>query len=242
MTSALEEAVSAGVTSINSTAGALAIFRIDSYLVRINVWIPQPEPPIANDVFSSATGVELHDHYFSFITRGLVGPGYQTDIYSLDKRKLKSEVGAIAPIDFIETTSLPSGKMMYWHKGEDVHRVTAPISPSASVNLATLHPKRNGLTHHFDPVKKIVTHMTNGDEDKRGRTAILRIASIFCGDSLSEKYIEVLNGDFDEINRMAAAEAIAQNLPAQDAANILRNFVSDRSKLVADASMKFLSQ
>ena len=242
MTSALERAVNTGVTSIDSTAGSLAVLRTDSYVVRINVWIPQPEPPVINDVFSSAAGVGLHDHYFSFITRGLMGPGYHTDIYSLDHRKLKSEVGAVAPIEYVGSTSLPAGRMMYWHKREDVHRVIPPLSPSASVNLATHRPGQSGVTHHFDSVKKVVTHMSDGDEEKIGRTAILRIASVFCGNSLSEKYVEILNGDFDEINRFTAVEAISQHLPTEDAGNILRNFVNDRSKLVADASLKFLSQ
>jgi hypothetical protein len=76
-----------------------------------------------------------HDHNFDFLTVGWYGPGYNTQIWEYDGPTVKGCVGEKVDMVFLEETSLPPGKVMFYRKGRDIHVQAPPDEMSVSLNL-----------------------------------------------------------------------------------------------------------
>jgi hypothetical protein len=106
-----------------------------SFALRANFW------PAANDsmVHNSGTspffyGVP-HDHNFSFLTVGYVGPGYWSEYYEYDYEEVSGYAGEPVDLRFVEKSRLDEGKVMLYRAHRDVHNQLPADQTSVSVNI-----------------------------------------------------------------------------------------------------------
>src|SRR5262249_58797067 len=95
--------------------------------VRANIWHPRgQEPPTARVAGEMSLYGLPHDHAFSFLTVGYWGPGYRTAIYEYDRQRVVGRIGEAVDLTFLEETTLPIGKVMYYRACPDVHDPASP--------------------------------------------------------------------------------------------------------------------
>ena len=104
------------------------------YALRANFW------PAMNDAVVRAGGTAPffydlpHDHNFSFLTVGYLGPGYWSDYYLFDGDP-HGNPGDPARLVFDERARLEPGKLMLYRAHRDVHVQLPPDSFSVSLNV-----------------------------------------------------------------------------------------------------------
>lgn len=103
------------------------------FALRANFW------PARADAVVRAGGTApffydvAHDHNFSFLTYGYLGPGYWSDYYRCDgAARLPGEA---AELVFEERSRLDPGKTMLYRAHRDVHRQLPPDAFSVSLNV-----------------------------------------------------------------------------------------------------------
>jgi hypothetical protein len=95
------------------------------FAVRAFVWTTQHDP------FHEIP----HDHAFSLMTVGYWGSGYETLIYEYDRQRVVGRRDEPVELRFLERTTLPEGKVMFYRKFRDVHLQQPPRELSVSLNL-----------------------------------------------------------------------------------------------------------
>lgn len=104
------------------------------YLLRANFW------PARDDAVMRASGGAAffydlpHDHNFSFLTYGYLGPGYWSDYYLFDG-DAAALPGDPARLVFDERSRLDQGKLMLYRAHRDVHVQLPPDAFSISLNV-----------------------------------------------------------------------------------------------------------
>jgi hypothetical protein len=105
------------------------------FFLRANLW------PAARDFAYAASGPAAfsyevpHDHNFSFLTVGHLGPGYVSDYYEYDAEAVDGHIGEPLNLTFTERSSLSEGKMMLYRAHRDIHSQLPPDSLSISLNI-----------------------------------------------------------------------------------------------------------
>ena len=105
------------------------------YLLRANFW------PAAGDAVVRASGTApffyemAHDHNFSFLTVGYLGPGYWSDYYEYDVARVSGAVGEHAGLQFVERSRLEPDKLMLYRARRDIHAQFPPDAFSVSLNI-----------------------------------------------------------------------------------------------------------
>jgi len=105
------------------------------YLLRANFW------PARDDAVVRASGTAPffydmpHDHNFSFLTVGYLGPGYWSDYYDYDGGAVLGAAGEHAGLNFVERSRLDPGKLMLYRARRDVHAQLPPDRFSVSLNI-----------------------------------------------------------------------------------------------------------
>src|SRR5687768_9788904 len=93
----------------------------DKFLIRANFW------PGLNDSIVRNSGTDpffygmAHDHNFSFLTVGYLGPGYWSEYYEYEYDEVTGYTGEKVDLRFIEKTKLDLGKVMLYRAHRDVH-------------------------------------------------------------------------------------------------------------------------
>src|SRR3546814_33924 len=64
---------------------------------------------------------KAHDHNFSFLTVGYMGPGYWSEYYEYDYANVAGYVGEKVNLRYIEKSKLDEGKVMLYRIHRDVH-------------------------------------------------------------------------------------------------------------------------
>ena len=107
----------------------------DRFILRANFW-----PALTDSVIKhSGTGPFLygqaHDHNFSFLTVGHLGPGYWSDYYEIDYERITGYAGEQVDLKFVEKACLAPGKVMLYRRHKDVHRQLPAEAMSVSLNI-----------------------------------------------------------------------------------------------------------
>ena len=117
------------------TAQVLMLHKGDGWFLRANIW------PAANDTLLRHNGPGRffygvpHDHNFSFLTVGYLGPGYWSDYYDYDHDALLGVPGERAGLRFVERSALGEGEMLLYRAHRDVHSQHPADTTSISLNL-----------------------------------------------------------------------------------------------------------
>lgn len=105
------------------------------YVLRANFW------PARDDAVVRASGTAPffydlpHDHNFSFLTVGYLGPGYWSDYYDYDVDRVVGLPGEKVDLRFVERSRLEEGKLMLYRARRDVHVQLPADSFSVSLNV-----------------------------------------------------------------------------------------------------------
>ncbi len=76
-----------------------------------------------------------HDHNFSFLTVGYLGPGYWSDYYEYDYGSVIGCPGERVNLRFIEKARLEEGKVMLYRAHRDIHLQLPADAMSVSLNI-----------------------------------------------------------------------------------------------------------
>jgi hypothetical protein len=147
-----------GAGAIDSGYGAQAIVLSPHYsgktggmFLRANIW------PAESDLCFQTSGARSfvygvpHDHNFSFLTCGYIGPGYRSDYYEYDYESVAGYPGEEVGLRFIERSALSEGKLMFYRAHIDIHSQLPPEALSVSLNVMHVDPAQGWFDQYgFD--------------------------------------------------------------------------------------------
>lgn len=111
--------------------------------VRANIWPSQSDLCFKNSGARTFVYGVPHDHNFSFLTCGYLGPGYNSDYYEYDYEDLCGVPGEDARLRFVERAALNQGKLMLYRAHRDVHSQLPAASLSVSLNVMHVDPAQS---------------------------------------------------------------------------------------------------
>jgi hypothetical protein len=109
--------------------------RSTRFSLRANIW------PALTDSIIRHSGTDpffygtAHDHNFSFLTVGYLGPGYWSDYYEYDYGEVVGYPGEKVDLRFIGKSKLDLGKVMLYRAHLDVHNQLPADALSVSLNI-----------------------------------------------------------------------------------------------------------
>ena len=93
----------------------------ENYFIRLNLWFPEKESPVADQIKKYFSIDLLHNHNFPLFTAGLFGPGYTTKLFRWDEVSDDHKVGDQLKIDFTAQPTLSLGSALYIERDADYH-------------------------------------------------------------------------------------------------------------------------
>ncbi|HEY7810159.1 MAG TPA: transposase [Allosphingosinicella sp.] len=185
------------------------------FVLRANFW------PAENDSVYANSGPQPffyglpHDHNFSFLTVGYLGPGYWSDYYEYDYGRVVGCPGEEVDLRFVERSCLSPGKVLLYRKHLDVHSQLPPDSLSVSLNiLAVSAASEFQEQYSFDLASSRVAAMVNPS----ALETFVRLAAVFGGGNgqdLVEDFAERHPSDRIRFAAWRAKAAAAPNVDAR---------------------------
>jgi hypothetical protein len=114
--------------------------RSAKFIMRANFW------PALKDSVVRHSGTDPffygvpHDHNFSFLTVGYLGPGYWSDYYEYDYGDVVGFPGEKVDLRFVEKARLEQGKVMLYRAHKDIHLQLPADAMSVSLNIVETSP------------------------------------------------------------------------------------------------------
>jgi hypothetical protein len=105
------------------------------YLLRANFWPAMKDSVIRHSGTDPFFYGVPHDHNFSFLTVGYLGPGYWSDYYEYDYGAVVGVPGEDVDLKFIEKSKLDEGKVMLYRAHRDIHLQLPADAMSVSLNI-----------------------------------------------------------------------------------------------------------
>lgn len=162
--------------AIDSGYGPQAIVlspRRGSMFLRANIWPAEQDLCFRNSGASTFVYGVPHDHNFSFLTSGYIGPGYRSDYFEYDYEAVSGYPGEKAPLRFVERSALHQGKLMLYRAHVDVHSQLPAESLSVSLNVMHVDPAQCWYDQYgFDLERREVTRVLSPNASE----AFLRVA------------------------------------------------------------------
>src|SRR5437868_2052006 len=123
----------------------------EKYFLRANFW-PSPRDSVFKTSGTSPFFYHVpHDHNFSFLTVGYLGPGYWSDYYEYDYGSVVGYPGESVNLRFVEKSRLEQGKVMLYRAHKDIHLQLPADAMSVSINiLETSHSSVFRDQYQFD--------------------------------------------------------------------------------------------
>jgi hypothetical protein len=150
------------------------------FLIRANFWPSQADSVYANSGPQPFFYGAPHDHNFSFLTVGYLGPGYWSDYYEYEYDKVLGCPGEAVDLRFVERNRLSPGKVMLYRKHRDVHSQLPPDSLSVSLNILAMSAASEFQEQYsFDLARSRIAGILNPS----GLETLVRLASVFGGEN-----------------------------------------------------------
>lgn len=191
------------------SAQTLALGKGKDFFVRANMWVPPAQLGNLWEWESQLFAYSRpHDHNFSFLTVGYVGSGYGTTIYEVDPDNIKGIAGEAVALRFLEHTTLPEGKVMFYRASRDIHNQEPPEEFSISLNLMVVSPEVSTREQYwFDVDQCTIT----GRVQNPGSTRLMlcRLARYVGNDQTSVLLEDIADHHAFPLIRSAAYESLA---------------------------------
>ncbi|MGZ8337382.1 MAG: transposase, partial [Allosphingosinicella sp.] len=95
-----------------------------------------------------------HDHNFSFLTVGYLGPGYWSEYFEYDYEKVVGLPGEKVDLRFTGKSRLETGKVMLYRAHRDVHNQLPADEMSVSINIMEASNRLPFLSQYKFDVQK----------------------------------------------------------------------------------------
>ena len=134
-----------------------------NFLLRANIWPAMGDSIVRNSGADTFFYGKAHDHNFSFLTVGYLGPGYWSEYYEYDYEGVIGHTGEKVDLRFVEKSKLDEGKVMLYRIHRDVHLQLPADEMSVSLNILE-HGTRNHFLDQYafdigkSEVSEILTH------------------------------------------------------------------------------------
>jgi hypothetical protein len=183
------------------------------FILRANMW------PALNDSIVRHSGTDpffygiAHDHNFSFLTVGYLGPGYWSDYYEYDYGEVVGYPGEDVQLRFIERTKLDLGKVMLYRAHRDIHLQLPADAMSVSLNIVeTSHASSFRDQYRFD----IENSKIDGMLTRMSLEPMLALAAHFGGEEGLDLLVNFARGHPSDRIRWCALRARAAAAPTLD--------------------------
>jgi hypothetical protein len=110
------------------------------YALRANFWPALADSVVRNSGTDPFFYGVPHDHNFSFLTVGYLGPGYWSDYYEYDHASVDGYADEPVALRFVEKSRLEQGKVMLYRAHRDVHNQLPADATSISLNILGSSP------------------------------------------------------------------------------------------------------
>jgi hypothetical protein len=148
------------------------------FLVRANFWPAEADSVYANSGPQPFFYGMPHDHNFSFLTVGYLGPGYWSDYYEYEYDRVVGCPDEAVDLQFLERSCLSPGKVLLYRKHRDVHSQLPPDALSVSLNILALSPASEFQEQYsFDLASSRIAGILNPS----GLETLVRLAATFGG-------------------------------------------------------------
>lgn len=141
--------------------------------LRANIW------PAEQDLCFKTSGARSfvygvpHDHDFSFLTCGYLGPGYRSDYFEYDYPSVTGYESEPVDLRFVERSALTQGRLMLYRRHLDIHSQIPPETLSVSLNVMHIDPAQGWFDQYgFDLQKREVSGVLGPNTSE----AFLRVA------------------------------------------------------------------
>ena len=152
--------------------------RSQKFIMRANFW------PALKDSVVRHSGTDPffygvpHDHNFSFLTVGYLGPGYWSDYYEYDYGEVVGYPGEPVKLEFVEKARLDQGKVMLYRAHKDIHLQLPADAMSVSLNIVeTSHSSAFRDQYRFNLESKTI----DGIMTRMSLEPMLALAAYFGG-------------------------------------------------------------
>ena len=121
-------------------APVIMLHRADNYFIRANLWPAEADSVVRQSGIDPFFYNVPHDHNFSFLTVGYLGPGYWSDYYEYEYDQVTGYLGEEVDLRFVERSRLELGKVMLYRAHKDVHLQLPADALSVSLNIVETSP------------------------------------------------------------------------------------------------------
>jgi hypothetical protein len=138
---------------------------VGPFIIRANFWPALKDSVVRHSGSDPFFYGVAHDHNFSFLTVGYLGPGYWSDYYEYDYGEVVGFPGEPVNLKFVEKARLEQGKVMLYRAHKDVHLQLPADAMSVSLNIVeTSHATTFRDQYRFDlansRIEGIMTRMS----------------------------------------------------------------------------------
>ena len=149
------------------------------FLIRANFWPSAEDSVVVNSGADPFFYDVPHDHNFSFLTVGYLGPGYWSDYYEYEYDRVVGHPGEPVELRFVERSRLSEGKVLLYRRHRDIHSQLLPDSLSVSLNILAVSPTSEFRDQYrFDLERREVASIINPS----GLSTLVRLAGQFGGE------------------------------------------------------------
>lgn len=223
-----------------SSAQVVFLGRGNGYYLRANIW--PSEADLQHDrLFKDQFAYDLaHDHNYNFITINYHGPGYITELFEYDYRKIEGYIGEVVDLQARGTVHFKDGAAMLYRASDDVHIQRPPTELSITLNLMIELPEVSARDQHlFDVQTKTIVGYPQAHEGSR-RVDMLRMASEIGNEDTRQLLADLAATHPCRRTRLMAYESEAGLAPAAEAVSIWERACDDAAPLVSKAAREKL--
>ncbi|MEA3013762.1 MAG: hypothetical protein QOD42_2307 [Sphingomonadales bacterium] len=188
--------------------------RSSRFMMRANFW------PSLTDSVVRHSGTDPffygvpHDHNFSFLTVGYLGPGYWSDYYEYDYGEVVGYPGEAVNLRFVEKARLDEGKVMLYRAHKDIHLQLPADAMSVSLNIVEAsHSSAFRDQYRFD----LESGAIDGIMTRTSLEPMLALAAHFGGGEGEDLLASFAAAHPSDRIRWCAMRARAAALPTLDA-------------------------
>lgn len=196
------------------TAQVILLHAAPRFAIRANFWPAAADSVVVNSGTAPFFYGVPHDHNFSFLTVGYIGPGYWSDYFEYEYDEVTGFTGERVPLRFVERSRLEQGKVMLYRRFRDVHSQLPPDALSVSLNILAQSPASDFCDQYrFDLERREIAALVNNNSLE----ALVKLA-VHLGGGDGRDLVDAFAADHpsDRI-RFAALEAQASVEPDLDA-------------------------